>query len=123
MESRGRIRVLIADDDTSFAAYLAQLAAERGLEVIGTVPDGAAAVEAAARLEPDVVLMDLDMPGLDGANATREIIARDPHIRVVIVSGSDVVAHIHDALFVGAVAHVRKAEVERHLPPILDSLA
>jgi len=117
------MRVLIADDDASFAAFLAHLVEERGLEVVGTVQDGTSAVETAARLGPDLVLMDLDMPGLDGAKATREIVARDPKIRVVIVSGSDVVAHIQDALFVGAVAHVRKPEVEQHLPAILDSLA
>jgi DNA-binding NarL/FixJ family response regulator len=122
MESRGRIKVLIADDDASFAAYLVQLVEGRGLEVVGTVRDGIAAVDAAARLMPDVVLMDLDMPGLDGAAATREIVANHPSIKVVIISGSDVTAHIHDALHVGAIAHVRKAEVDQHLPPILDSL-
>lgn len=116
------MKVLIADDDAAFRAYLEELVRGRGLEVVGVVGDGLAAIEAAERLAPDLVLMDLDMPGVDGATATREIVARQPDVRVIIVSGSDVVAHIQDALFVGAVAHIRKPEVEQHLPRILDSL-
>jgi CheY-like chemotaxis protein len=123
MATNGRMKVLIADDDAAFRAYLVQLVQDRGHDVVAEVGDGRAAVEAAAALEPDLVLMDLDMPGLDGATATREIVERSPGRRVVIVSGSDVVAHIQNALFVGAVAHIRKPDVERHLPAILDSLA
>ena len=123
MAANGRNRVLIADDDAAFRSYLVALVEERGFEVVATVADGQAAVDAADRLEPDLVLMDLDMPGLDGAKATHEIVQRRPDVRVVIVSGSDVVAHIQNALFVGAVAHVRKPEIDQHLPAILESLA
>ncbi len=122
MGDEGRTRVLIADDDAAFRAYLVQLVGDRGLEVVADVSDGRAAIEAAELHEPDIVVMDLDMPGLDGAAATREIVARRPSVKIVIVSGSDVVAHIQNALLVGAVAHIRKPDVDRHLPPILDAL-
>ena len=117
------MKVLIADDDEAFRTYLEELVRGRGLEVVGVVGDGLAAIEASERLRPDIVLMDLDMPGgADGAQATREIVARQPNVRVVLVSGSDVVAHIQSALFVGAVAHIRKPDVDRDLPVVLDAL-
>jgi DNA-binding NarL/FixJ family response regulator len=82
------IRVLIADDHAPFAASVKELlATDDSIEVIGVARDGAQAVELAELLEPDVVLMDLDMPRMDGYTAAERIRARNPTVRIVIVTG------------------------------------
>jgi DNA-binding NarL/FixJ family response regulator len=84
------IRVLIADDHPMFRFGLkALLGAAPGLEVAGEAADGEAAVTQAASLQPDVVVMDLNMPGLNGLEATRTILQTSPHIAVLIVTMFD----------------------------------
>jgi DNA-binding NarL/FixJ family response regulator len=84
------IRVLIADDHPMFRFGLkALLCAAPGLEVAGEAADGEAAVTQAASLQPDVVVMDLNMPGLNGLEATRTILQTSPHIAVLIVTMFD----------------------------------
>jgi NarL family two-component system response regulator LiaR len=87
------IKVLLADDDDSFRCLLtAFLGSQDGVEVVGEAGDGLEAVRQAERLNPDLVLMDLEMPVKDGFEATREIKRRLPKTRVVILTiyGSDV---------------------------------
>src|SRR5438105_15358061 len=82
-----RTRILVVDDETLLRGLLVQrLSLEADLEVVGEAVNGRAAVELAARLRPDVVLMDLSMPVLDGAQATERIVARYPHIQVIILT-------------------------------------
>jgi len=114
------VRVLIADDDDVFVQLLRELIDRRD-EIVGVAKTGAEAIAEAERLHPDVVLMDLDMPVLEGDDATRRIVAVQPETKVVIVSGSDFEAHAGVWLS-GAVAHVPKADVADHLPNVLDSL-
>lgn len=117
------MRVLLVDDDTRFLTALeALLATLPDVEVCGIVHDGVAAVAAVERLRPDTVVMDLDMPLLDGIGATKRIRARFPETRVVILSGSDVVAHSAGAHAAGAVAYVRKAHTIDDLPGVLAAL-
>ncbi|MFC6423160.1 response regulator [Ornithinimicrobium tianjinense] len=78
------------------------LSVEDDLEVVGQVGDGAQAVEAVARLRPDVVLMDVQMPVLDGVEATRRIIADHPDVRVVVLTTFDRDDYLFDALEAGA---------------------
>src|SRR3954464_15556717 len=86
----GRTRILIVDDSRTNAAFLSALfEADRELEVIGIVNDGVAALSAARRLKPNVITMDIDMPRLDGFEATRQIMESHP-IPIVIVSASTV---------------------------------
>lgn len=81
------IRVLIADDETLMRRLLAQqLALEEGFDVVGEAADGREAVELALQLRPDVVIMDLSMPHLNGAEATERIVARHPHIKVILLT-------------------------------------
>jgi DNA-binding NarL/FixJ family response regulator len=84
------IRVLVADDHPMFRFGLkALLGAAADLEVAGEAADGEAAVAQAASLQPDVVVMDLNMPGLNGLEATRRILQTSPHIAVLIVTMFD----------------------------------
>ncbi len=99
------IRVLLADDQALMrAGFRALLDAEADLEVVGEAADGAAAVELSRRLRPDVVLMDVQMPGLDGIEATGRI-AADPAlaaVRVLILTNYEVDSYVFDALRAGA---------------------
>jgi CheY-like chemotaxis protein len=117
------MRVLIVDDDAGFLEAVAALVTSEGHEVVGRAANGAEGVDRALELRPDVVLMDLDMPVLDGVGATRRIASELHGTRVVILSGSAFEAHIVGAHTAGAVAHVRKPEVADHLPGVLAALA
>jgi DNA-binding NarL/FixJ family response regulator len=102
------IRVLIADDHGVVRDGLSQLvAAAEGLEVAGTAADGEQAVAQAGALSPDVVLMDLDMPGVDGIEATRRIMAERPTAVLVLTSFSDS-QRILGAMDAGAVGYLLK---------------
>ena len=80
------IRILIADDHGVVAEGLKHLVeAESDMEVVALVEDGRAAVQQSRDLQPDVVLMDLSMPELNGADATRAILQRDPKCRVIVL--------------------------------------
>ena len=81
------IRVLIVDDSATVRDGLASiLLAAGGFDVVGEAADGAEAIEATARLEPEVVLMDAQMPVLDGIKATRTIKASNPHTKILFLS-------------------------------------
>lgn len=99
------IRVLLVDDQALMrAGFRALLDAEDGLEVVGEAADGAAAVEQSRRLRPDVILMDVQMPGLDGIEATRRI-AADPGltaVRVLILTNFGLESYVFAALRAGA---------------------
>ena len=102
-------RVLIADDQTLFRTGLARLLDEDPrVEVVGQAVDGADAVKRAAALQPDVILMDLKMPNLDGPEATRQIVAEHPEIKVLILSTFDADSYVLQALRAGASGYVLK---------------
>jgi DNA-binding NarL/FixJ family response regulator len=96
------IRVVLADDQTLVrAGFRSILDGEEGITVVGEAADGAEAVALARRLGPDVVLMDIRMPGLDGLAATREIAASSP-VRVIILTTFDLDEYVYGALRAGA---------------------
>jgi DNA-binding NarL/FixJ family response regulator len=99
------IRVLIADDQALVrAGFRALLDAQDGIEVVAEATDGEEAVQLARRLQPDIVLMDIRMPGMDGLQATRLISADDglEGVRVVILTTFDLDEYVFEALRVGA---------------------
>lgn len=103
------VRVLIADDHRSFAEALrTAIRLEDGMSVVGVVHDGEAAVEVAARKRPDVVLMDVEMPGSDGIAATRQIVDAQPDTRVVMLSAFEEERNVARALDAGAVGFLSK---------------
>ncbi len=105
----GTLRVLIADDyDAIRAALTRALQSEPDIEVVGEASDGCAAVRLAARLKPDVVLMDVNMPGLDGIEATRLITEKDPHVKVIGLSVHCFEFYARQMLDAGAHAYVLK---------------
>ena len=103
------VRVLLVDDQALFREALATLLSVREeVDVVGEAADGAAAVECAARLRPDVVLMDLRMPGLDGIAATRRLRAGQPDVRVIALTTFDTDEEVFAALRAGAVGYLLK---------------
>jgi DNA-binding NarL/FixJ family response regulator len=96
------IRVVLADDQTLVrAGFRSILDGEEGITVVGEAADGAEAVTLARQLRPDVVLMDIRMPGRDGLAATREIAAGSP-VRVIILTTFDLDEYVYGALRAGA---------------------
>jgi DNA-binding NarL/FixJ family response regulator len=102
-------RVLIADDQTLFRRGLARLLEEDPrVTLVGQAANGTEAVQKAATLKPDVVLMDLRMPGVDGAEATRKILAEQPGVRILILSSFDADSYVLQALGAGASGYILK---------------
>lgn len=100
--SRARVRVLLAEDHAIVRQALSLLLGYHDeLDVVGAACDGREAVEAAARLEPDVVVMDLAMPGLNGIEATRLIRRRQPRVRVLLLTAHAEREQLADALRAG----------------------
>jgi len=103
------VRVMIADDQTLFRTGLARLLAEDPrLTLVGQAADGMDAVKKAAALKPDVVLMDLKMPGLDGVEATAQIVASQPDVKVLVLTTFDADRYVLQALKAGASGYVLK---------------
>jgi DNA-binding NarL/FixJ family response regulator len=97
------VRVVIADDhDLLRDGVTAILGADPGIEVVGEASSGPSAVAAAAALAPDVVLMDVEMPGGDGLTATRQILDRCPRTRVLVLTTFDLDEYVLEALRAGA---------------------
>ena len=102
------MRLLLADDHTLFRSSLRSLLEARGLEVVGEASDGRQAIEMAGRLRPDLVLMDLSMPVLDGIEATRQLTAQMPELKVVILTASMEDEDLFEALRAGAHGYLLK---------------
>jgi DNA-binding NarL/FixJ family response regulator len=110
------ISVLIADDHRLFAEALeAILAADDRIDVVGHATDGREAVELAARARPDVILMDISMPVMDGVEATREIVGRDGAPSILMLTGSNARADVDRARKAGAVGYVTKDRIAAEL--------
>ncbi len=110
------IQVLLVDDEPNVLRGLRmRLGLEADIRVVGEATDGAAAVDLAGLLSPDVVLMDVNLPVMDGITATRELALRMPQTAVVILSLHDDKATIDRALAAGAIAYVAKHQMDGDL--------
>ena len=111
-----KIRLLVADDHPVVRAGLRMLlATQPDMEVVGEAVDGDTAVERALEFKPDVVVMDLTMAGMDGLAATREIVNRLPHTRVVVLTMHDNEEYLRQALEAGATGYVLKEAVDTEI--------
>jgi DNA-binding NarL/FixJ family response regulator len=104
------IRVLLVDDHAVITEGLSTLLAlQPSIEVVGSARDGTGAIALSGELQPDVVLMDMSMPGMSGVEATRRILADNPATRVIIVSSFADGRMVGDALAAGAIGYVLKS--------------
>ncbi len=101
-------RVLLVDDHAMMREGLSVLLAGAGMQIVGSVGNGRDAVRAAAATSPDVVIMDISMPEMNGIEATREICARAPAVQVVVLSMHSNREHVYQALNAGATGYVLK---------------
>jgi len=101
--------VVIADDQELVRSGLQLVLEARGCEVVGVASDGREAVDIVRRIEPDVVLMDIRMPVLDGIAATRELVASDVPTKVLMLTTYDLDRYVYDALAAGASGFLLKA--------------
>jgi DNA-binding NarL/FixJ family response regulator len=102
------VRVLVVDDDDHFRLGLAELLSSHGLDVVGTAADGEAAIEECRTLGPDVVLMDVQMPGLSGIEAARAVVEACPDARVVMLTVSGDGEDVLEAMLAGATGYLVK---------------
>jgi DNA-binding NarL/FixJ family response regulator len=120
----GRVRILLVDDDDLMRAGLrAVLRSDPTVEVVGEAATGRAAVAAARTGRPDVVLMDVRMPDLDGIAATREVLAASPEIRVVILTTFEQDDYIFGALSAGASGFLLKRTTPEELLAAIHTVA
>src|SRR6202043_736897 len=119
-----RLRILVADDhEVMRTGVRALIEQEPGWQVCGTATNGQEAVEVARKLKPDVVVLDMTMPELDGLEALRQIKRALPNIEVVIFSAhhsEEVIEQLFDA---GAKSYIQKSDAGRHLVAAIRSLA
>lgn len=128
------VRVLISDDHALFRDGVRALLEARGIEVAGEAANGREAIEATRNLQPDVVLMDLRMPEVDGLDATRAISAEMPNVKVVMLTASEDDADLFESIKSGAHGYLPKdltadqlidmlARTERNEPALTPALA
>jgi DNA-binding NarL/FixJ family response regulator len=113
------VRVMIVDDHPIWREGLARDLAEQGYEVVATAGDGESAVRIAAATRPQVVVMDLQLPGLPGVGAIGQILTADPAVRVLVLSASGEDADVLEAVKAGATGYLVKSA---RLPDLLEAV-
>jgi DNA-binding NarL/FixJ family response regulator len=117
------VRVLVADDEPLFVEMVRAMLTAEGFEVVGTAQDGSEAVEKTLALTPDVTLMDISMPVLDGIEATRRIRDQSPTACVLVLTGSTALAEVDRARKAGASAFLPKDRIAAELVSTIAELA
>jgi DNA-binding NarL/FixJ family response regulator len=113
------IRVILVDDDPAFLEALSAAAAARNIAIVGTARSGEEALERVDDLQPDVVVLDVLMPGMGGVEAARLCRERHPSCRVILISGSIFQEHTPDLAEVGVDCFLTKSEVMTRLQPTI----
>ena len=117
------LRIFVADDHEVVRRGLcALLTSHSGWEICGEAGDGREAVEKVTQLKPDIVILDIGMPALNGLEATRQIMRNDPHQKVVILSIMDSEQVIQEALKAGAKAYILKSDGAKDLIVAVEEL-
>lgn len=124
MGSRGPIRVLVVDDDDLLVNTVeVLLATDREIEQVGRARTGEEAIELTAKLAPHIVVMDVEMPGMGGLEATRRLSLGGSPPAVIVMTGADVEAHVHTARESGALGYLPKSELAELLLPTIRAIA
>jgi DNA-binding NarL/FixJ family response regulator len=116
-------RILLVDDHPLTRSALAGLLKQHGFEVVGEASDGEEAIEAAARLEPDLILLDLSMPGLDGLGALPRLREAAPQCEVVVLTASGTEENLLGAIRGGAAGYLLKSEPPERIVDFLRGVA
>jgi DNA-binding NarL/FixJ family response regulator len=103
-----RLRVVIADDHPAYRAGLARMLRANGIDVVAEASNGESAIRTVVETNPDVVVMDLNMPGLSGLEATRRLVDAAPSTRVLVLSVSAQGGDVAEAMEAGAYGYVLK---------------
>jgi DNA-binding NarL/FixJ family response regulator len=122
-DSPARVRVLLVDDHEVVRAGYRTLLQDSEVDVVGEAADGAVACQQYIALAPDVVVMDLSLPGAGGLEAIRRILARDPAARILVFSIHDDVAFVEQALRAGAKGYITKASAAEVLVEAVGEVA
>jgi len=118
-----KLRILLADDHEIVRRGLrALLEKHEGWEVCGEASDGRDAIEKALQLHPDVVIVDIGMPRLNGLDTTRQLLQHDPHFKVIVLTITDSDQAIREALDSGARGFVLKSDAARDLVTAVEAL-
>ena len=112
-------RILVADDHPGISAAIRGLLVAYDYEVVGSVEDGARVLEEAARLQPDIILLDLNMPNMNGIDACWELTRSFPRTKTIVVTAEDPVVVRSAALAAGAFAFVEKRAAHTALLPAI----
>jgi DNA-binding NarL/FixJ family response regulator len=116
-------RILLVDDHPLTRSALAGLLTQHGFDVVGEASDGEEAIEAAARLAPDLILLDLSMPGLDGLSALPRLRAAAPDCEVVVLTASGTEENLLGAIRGGAAGYLLKSEPPERIVDFLRGVA
>jgi DNA-binding NarL/FixJ family response regulator len=116
-------RILLVDDHPLTRSALAGLLAQHGFEVVGEASDGEEAVEAAANVQPDLVLLDLSMPGVDGLTALPRLREAAPECEVVVLTASGTEQNLLGAIRAGAAGYLLKSEPPERIVDFLHGVA
>ncbi|HYA08293.1 MAG TPA: response regulator transcription factor [Gaiellaceae bacterium] len=115
--------ILIVDDHPLTREALSSLLSAHGFEVVGEAADGVGAIEAAGRLRPDLVLLDLSMPGMDGLQALPRLREAAPECEVVVLTASGTETNLLSAIRGGAAGYLLKSEPPERIAAFLDGVA
>jgi len=117
------MKILLVDDHALFSESLQNLLTLHGYQVVGTAGDGLEALEEARRLHPDIILMDIEMPGCDGLTATRLIKAEMPNTKIVMLTVAQQDEDLFESIKSGASGYLLKSSPGSQLMQHLDQLA
>jgi DNA-binding NarL/FixJ family response regulator len=115
--------ILIVDDHPITREALSSLLRAHGFDIVGVAADGSEAIREAARLRPDLVLLDLTMPGMDGLSALPHLRAAAPECEVVVLTASGTEENLLDAIRAGAAGYLLKTEPAERIAAFLDGVA
>jgi two-component system chemotaxis response regulator CheY len=116
------MRILIADDEAFFRTFIKDILVRAGFEVVGAAKDGAEAIKMATELQPDIVILDVVMPGMNGLEAAKKLCSMGLPLHVVMLSSVGHGTVVAEALSAGASAYINKPPKEEEVLDVIKNL-